>query len=104
MEEKKKKKKEEEKKAGAEPLPRLLTLSSSRFFGSLFAPRGVAPAVGELSETNTDINLPERAGEIATHQTCTLCSWLGIVQELHKVMPPILSMHGKQFTTLVPVS
>lgn len=96
--------KKAKKKAGAKLLVRLLTLSSSRFFGSLFVPWGVAPAVGELSETNTDNNLAERAEDTATHQSSTLCSWLGIVQEFREFMPPILRMHGKKFTTLVPVS
>lgn len=39
------------------------------FLNFLFISEGLSEAVGELCEGNTDINLPQHAGQTQTHQS-----------------------------------
>lgn len=52
------------------------------FSGFLFVSEGIRRAVGELSEGNTDINLPQHTGGIEASQSSALRTWSVISQEL----------------------
>lgn len=52
------------------------------FSGFLFVSGGISRAVGELSEGNTDINLPQHTGGIEAYQSSALRTSSVISQEL----------------------
>lgn len=63
-----------------------LSLYPLVFWGFLFVSGGITQTMGELSDGNTDINLPEHAGPIERHQSSALSTWSVIRQELRDVV------------------